>query len=129
MLDLALQQGRGPALVPAIAARQGLPPKYLHVLVGSLRQAGLVKAQRGPSGGCELARPATAISALDILHALEGPAPVAELGTEPGASARAVAELWHRSAEASREVLRNTTLADLAARHRAIEVDSHGYSI
>jgi hypothetical protein len=31
--------------------------------------------------------------------------------------------------EAARTLLRTTTLADLAARQQAMEVDSHGYSI
>lgn len=38
-------------------------------------------------------------------------------------------EPWTRSAEAARTVLSATTLADLAAKQQALEVDSHGDSI
>ena len=129
MLELALHAGRGPVLVDAIAERQALPPKFLRVLLGSLKTAGLVKVQRGPNGGCELARHPSHITALEVLEALEG-----HLGTSslpPGATpgAHAVRELWTRGTEAAREILRATTLADLAARQQDLEVDSHGYSI
>src|ERR1039458_2700742 len=53
MVELALQAGRGPMLVEAIARRQTLPPKFLRVLLGGLKTTGLIKVQRGPSGGCE----------------------------------------------------------------------------
>lgn len=133
MVELARRAGHGPALVDAVAERQGLPPKFLRVLLGHLKGAGLIKVQRGPSGGCELAKHPSHISALDVLEALEGrfgseAQPEAGRG-EPSHGARAVRELWNRSTEAARAVLQATTLADLAARQQALEVDSHGYSI
>ena len=129
MVELALQVGRGPVLVDAIAERQALPAKFLRVLLGNLKSAGLIRVQRGPSGGCELARHPSHITALEILETLEG-----RMGTgpQPGDAshgARAVRELWSRSTEAARAVLRATTLADLAERQRTLEVDSQGYSI
>lgn len=129
MVDLALQAGRGPVLVAAIAERQELPPKFLRVLLGSLKTAGLVKVQRGPSGGCELARHPSHITALAVLEALEGRLGPANLPADATPGARAVREVWTRSTEAARAVLRATTLADLADRHQALEVDSQGYSI
>jgi len=88
-----------------------------------------VKVQRGPSGGCELAKHPSHITALQVLEALEGRMGAVEVksGATPGA--RAIRELWTRSTEAARDVLRSTTLADLAARQQALEVDSQGYSI
>ena len=129
MLELALRHGQGPVLVPAIAKRQGLPAKYLHVILGSLKAAGLVRAQRGPTGGCELARPPAAISALEVIEALEGrPAPLQRSG---GANVgeKVVHELTEASSAAGRDVLAGTTLAQLAARHQVLEVDSDAYSI
>ncbi|HEY3400035.1 MAG TPA: Rrf2 family transcriptional regulator [Geothrix sp.] len=129
MVDLALQAGRGPVLVAAIAERQELPPKFLRVLLGSLKTAGLVKVQRGPSGGCELARHPSHITALEVLEALEGRLGPATLPSDATPGTRAIREVWTRSTEAARTVLRGTTLADLADRHQALEVDSQGYSI
>jgi len=129
MLELALQAGRGPVLVDTVAERQVLPPKFLRVLLGSLKAAGLVKVQRGPSGGCELTRHPSRITALQVLEALDGRLGAAEAEAGATSGARAVRELWTRSIEAARAVLGTTTLADLAARQRDLEVDSHGYSI
>ena len=129
MVELALQSGRGPAGVEAIAEAQGLPPKFLRVLLGPLKAAGLVRVQRGPSGGCLLARHPSLISALEVIEALEGRLGAAspDAGGLPGA--QVVRELWSSSTEAARAVLRATSLAELADRQRALEVDSHGYSI
>jgi len=129
MVDLALQAGRGPALVDAIAERQQLPPKFLRVLLGPLKAAGLLRVQRGPSGGCLLARHPSHVSALEVLEALEGRLGSGSLPSNATPGARAVRELWSRSTEAARDALRSTTLADLAARQQALEVDSQGYSI
>ncbi|WP_306591706.1 Rrf2 family transcriptional regulator [Geothrix sp. 21YS21S-4] len=130
MVDLALHAGRGPVQVEASAGRQDLPPKFLRVLLGPLKAAGLVKVQRGPSGGCELARHPSHITALDVLEALEGRlGGGSPLALDAPAGARAVRDLWTRTTDAARTVLRTTTLADLAAKQQALEVDSHGYSI
>ena len=129
MVGLAMQAGRGPVLVDTLAARQALPPKFLRVLLGPLKAAGLVKVRRGPNGGCELARHPGRITALEVLEALEGRLSAAEAEAGASTGARTVRELWIRSAEAARTVLRATTLADLAARQQALESGSHGYSI
>ena len=129
MVELALHHGRGPVLVPVIAERQGLPGKYLHVLLGSLKAAGLVRAQRGPSGGCELSRHPGSISALEIIEALEGRPSQTEDEGDSSVGARVVSELWTRRSQAEQEVLQGTSLAQLAARHQALEVGGDGYSI
>lgn len=129
MVELALQAGRGPVLVEAIAQRQVLPAKFLRVLLGNLKAAGLLKVQRGPNGGCELVRHPSHITALEVLEALEGRLGSADAPSHATAGARTIRELWNRSTEAARMVLGSTTLADLAARQQALELDSHGYSI
>jgi Rrf2 family protein len=129
MVELAMQAGHGPVLVDVIAERQALPPKFLRVLLGNLKAIGLIKVQRGPSGGCELARHPSHITALEVLEALEGRFGSGSLPPDATHGARAVRELWSRSTEAARAVLGSTTLADLAARQQALAVDSQGYSI
>jgi Rrf2 family cysteine metabolism transcriptional repressor len=133
MMELAGQYGRGPVQVGSIAERQGLPPKYLHVLLGALKSAGLVKVQRGPAGGCELARPPAGITALEIVEVLEGPIDPGPLDREPGqvtsSGERAVGALWTRMGQAMRAVLGECTLADLAARQLAHEDNEQGYGI
>jgi Rrf2 family transcriptional regulator, cysteine metabolism repressor len=133
MMELAGQYGRGPVQVGSIAERQGLPPKYLHVLLGALKSAGLVNVQRGPTGGCELARHPGRITALEIFEALEGPIDPGPSDREPGQvvspGERAVGVLWTQMGQAMRGVLDGCTLADLAARQLAHEGNDHGYGI
>ena len=45
-------------------------PVVIRRLLGELARAGLVRAERGPSGGFSLARSATTISLLDIFRAV-----------------------------------------------------------
>ena len=129
MIELAHQFGRGPVLVGTIAERHELPAKYLHVLMGSLKAAGLVKVLRGPSGGCELARHPSRITALAVLESLEGSLEQGAVGEGSGAGARIVGLLLAQSSEAFRVVLAHWSLADLAEKQHSLEAGSHGYSI
>ncbi len=52
-----------------------LPEHYLAKHMQSLSQQGLVSSSKGPGGGYRLGRPATEIALLDIVLAIDGPAP------------------------------------------------------
>ncbi len=129
MVELAVRHGSGPVLVTAIAQSQQLPPKYIHVLLGGLKAAGLITAVRGPNGGLELAREPGRITALDVVEALEGRVAAVDCTLEPGSCGRAgdcvTREVWCDLAAAMEESLRGHTLADLAekARQRAATGD------
>ena len=56
-----------------IALRHGIPDSFLEKIMQELRQAGLVEATHGRSGGYRLARPPQQISLKEVVHALEGP--------------------------------------------------------
>jgi Rrf2 family transcriptional regulator, cysteine metabolism repressor len=73
MVDLARHFGEGAVSLHAVATREELPEAYLEQLVASLRKAGLVQGKRGAGGGYTLARDPRAITAGDIVRALEGP--------------------------------------------------------
>ena len=73
LMELAASQGTATKQSAEIAERWGIPAAYLDQLLTSLRKAGLVTSVRGPQGGHALARPASAITVLDVFEALEGP--------------------------------------------------------
>jgi len=73
MVELARSFGTGAVSLHAVATREQLPEAYLEQLVASLRKAGLVQGKRGAGGGYTLARDPRAITAGDIVRALEGP--------------------------------------------------------
>jgi len=125
MIELALQYGRGTVLVGDLAKAQDLPPKYLHVLLGSLRASGLVRTVRGPNGGYELARDPSRITALEVVEAMEGRIELTN-SNEDGISsmkqgASAAKELWEQTAKAMSDVLGAFTLSDLADRQRKLQ--------
>ena len=56
----------------ALAKATAIPASYVPQVMGDLVRAGLVANRRGRSGGYRLARPASAVSLLDIVEAVEG---------------------------------------------------------
>ena len=58
--------------VRRIADEMDIPVRFLPQVMGDLTRAGLVTATTGRSGGYRLARPASAISLLDVVEAVEG---------------------------------------------------------
>lgn len=118
MLDLALNGGeREPVLMREIAARQGLPEKYLEQVLIPLRNAGLVRGVRGAGGGYRLARSPLEITLLEIVEASIGDLAVVDCTADPGYCSRAetcaTQVVWREMTEAIRDTLRSRTLADL----------------
>lgn len=70
ILQLAQNNVEGPLTIPEIALREGLSVDYVTKLLILLRRQGLVKSERGVKGGYRLAKPATAISAGEVMRAL-----------------------------------------------------------
>jgi Rrf2 family protein len=124
MLELALRDGdgTGPVQAATVAQSQDLPMKYVQALAGSLKSAGLLRAVRGHAGGLLLARSPGAITALDVVRALEGPVALLDCALDPSAcrhAERCVArDLWCELGEAMEQVLGRHTLAELAERQR-----------
>jgi Rrf2 family protein len=103
-----------------LASAQAIPRKFLETILLQLRHEELVTSQRGVEGGYALARPASEISAADVIRAVEGPIATVR-GTRPEeveypGAASALQPLWLELRAAMREVLEQTTLADLVAR-------------
>ena len=73
MLDLALHGDEGPVSLAGISERQKISLSYLEQLFGKLRRRNLVESVRGPGGGYNLAREASAVSVADIVRAVEEP--------------------------------------------------------
>jgi Rrf2 family protein len=65
------RQGRISARV--LAERQALSPSFVGKIVSSLARVGILETRRGAAGGVELGRPASAISVLEVVEAVQGP--------------------------------------------------------
>jgi Rrf2 family protein len=126
MIELASHHEDG-TLVPArlIAERQQIPLRFLEQQLGALSKAGIVESFRGAGGGCRLARPPKEITMAQVADAIEGQIyPVFCL--EPSdhtcfADSRCGLQgFWGDVAQAIQRVFEETTVADLAARHRTM---------
>ena len=72
LTDIALNSENGSSVsAPDIAERQGISQKYLEQILTHLKQAGLIRAQKGLRGGYALTRPAGKIRLSEILNALD----------------------------------------------------------
>ncbi len=119
MIQLAQQEGDRPVLMSRIAGEQDVSRKYLHALLTALRSAGLVRSARGAHGGYSLARPASQITAREVIEALEGPLALTECVVDSGSCPRvglcAAHEVWAEASRRLRETLDSVSLATLAA--------------
>ena len=117
----------GPTKGDAIARAQDIPLRFLENILGDMRQAGIVRSQRGAEGGYWLAKPAEEITVADVIRAVEGPL-AAIRGEAPedvvfSGSAESLGRLWVAVRASLRTVLENVTLADLAEGKLPARVD------
>lgn len=114
------------ATLPAarLAEYHGVPPAYLAKHLQALSRAGIVAAEPGARGGYRLAKPATVVTLLDVVRAVDGTEPAfrcmeirqrGPAALPPGeyGQACAVTKAMARAEAAWREALRSETIADL----------------
>jgi Rrf2 family transcriptional regulator, cysteine metabolism repressor len=107
--------------IPAreIAEQWHVPIKYLEQILKTLKSAGIIESQLGLGGGYRLTRPATLITAGEVIRLLDGRlSPVGCVSTydyEPCEfeAACGLKMLWARTRAAVIGVLDQTTIADL----------------
>ena len=119
--------GGGPLKRDALAVAQAIPAGFLENILLDLRQADLIRSQRGPEGGYWLPRPADSITLAEIIRAVEGPlANVRGIRPEDVAysgAAERLREVWIAVRANLRSVLESVTLADLASGQLPSRVD------
>ena len=71
-LHLARFGAQGPVAAREMSEKEDLPADYTEKILRRLRQAGIVTAVRGVSGGFQLARDPGEISVKDVIEATEG---------------------------------------------------------
>ena len=119
MVDLALEGDGSLVSVGTLAKTQGVSEAYLEQIIGSLKKAGLVSAERGAQGGYMLARSPESINAGQVLRALEGKTTLIDcVGNEKfdcqNACSCASRPLWLKLQARINDVLDSTTIKDMA---------------
>ncbi|QIQ06604.1 RrF2 family transcriptional regulator [Streptomyces liangshanensis] len=118
LVELAADSGR-PLTCESIASSQDIPFRFLKSVFRDLRQAGLVRSQRGCEGGYWIGRDAAAISVAEVMTAVDGEF-LTVRGERPGdlrypGAAGSLPDLWRAAEAAAQAVLGSATIAQLAA--------------
>ncbi len=116
--------------VGEMAEMQNIPRKYLEFIMVDLKKAGLVTSRRGPGGGYTLARPATDISFVEVMRAIDGPIALVPCASENfyarcddchDEATCAIRRVLARVRDSAVAILANTSLADAAGTELALE--------
>jgi len=134
LADIALYSENGSAVSgPEIAERQDISQKYLEQILTHLKQAGLIRAQKGLRGGYMLARPADQIRLSEILNALDNS--ILE-ETDPaeetdGRSLRSAVNncVWREMNRSITDFAESRTLSDIMQKCRELSGDWDMYVI
>jgi len=122
LVELAHHYGQGPMQSAEIAARQEVPEPYLDQLLTNLRRAGFIRSVRGPQGGHALIRDPREVRLSEVMQVLEGSLAPMACVDDPGACTRTGGcvqrEVWMRVRDATLDILKSVTIADLAEKER-----------
>nr|AHF24142.1 BadM/Rrf2 family transcriptional regulator [uncultured bacterium Contig46] len=134
LADIALYSESGSAVSgPEIAERQDISQKYLEQILTHLKQAGLIRAQKGLRGGYTLARAADQIKLSEIFNALDSSIleetdPAGEKG---GESLRGAVNdcVWRELNHSVSAFAESRTLSDIMQKCRELSGDWDMYVI
>lgn len=123
--ELALRKGEGtPTPVSEIAQVQKIPPRFLELILGQLKQAGFVESRRGVQGGYLLVSDPAEVTVGQIIREIEGSTvPVECIASDAGTPCPLEHEcpfqdLWRQAHQAVSDVYESTSFATLIANHR-----------
>jgi Rrf2 family protein len=128
LLFLTEHYGQGPVLISEVAKQEGIPSKFLELILLALKNDGILHSRKGRGGGYQLAKPPMEITVGHVVRILDGPlAPLPcvsrtayrrceECRDERTCGIRLVMkDVW----EATARILDSTTLADVQERVRS----------
>jgi Rrf2 family protein len=134
MIALADSHEGGPVLIADLAEREGIPKKFLELILLDLKNAGIVQSKKGKGGGYSLRRTPQEVKMGQIVRLFEGPLALlpcvsqtayvqcSECRNESRCGLRLVMKDVR---DATAEILDNTSLADVLDRvAQAIQAES-----
>jgi len=97
------------AMVRQIAEQERLPAHFLAKILQDLTRRGLLRSNKGPSGGFSLRVPASQIRLIDLVEAVDGPALSESLDQTPW-----TLDSWRDLHSRIMDYLEQHTIADVA---------------
>ena len=119
-LQLAEADPGTPIPCSKLAAKGGMPERFLLQILRNLVNAGILQSTRGVEGGYSLERPPEQISLLDLIEAVDGPLEPEPPLTEglPEESLRHLSSALRSVTDTARRQLADIKITELAARRR-----------
>lgn len=119
VFEMAKHSAQGPLKISQIAGAQGIPVRFLEVILSRLKRSGLIDSKRGFTGGYFLTRPPREITVGDIMRFFRKQTPPGGCAVCltssrcPFTSGCAFSEMWNRVDRAIFAVYNETTIQDL----------------
>ena len=128
VIYLTMRSDRRPCSVAEIAAREGVPKKFLEKIIQDLIHKGLVRSTRGAQGGYTLAREPETVTFKDVIEAIEGPVSLNVCVGDAGEASDCCAQsprcsmlwVWREAQKRVMEVFATTTLAAVSQKRTAV---------
>lgn len=112
-----------------VVADTEVPTTFASQILADLVRAGLARSKAGRDGGYRLSRVPSDISVLEVIEAGEGPLQAERCALSEGPcrweTVCPLHETWSKATVALRELLADTSLAEVADRDAAIEVGTY----
>jgi Rrf2 family protein len=121
VLALTLEDG-GPLKLDELARRTAVPQSVLEQVMPTMRTAGIVRSERGPTGGYRLNKRPEEITLERIVRLFQGQLAPISCATRhnpepcPMTIGCTLREVWEEIRDATIQLLGQATFADLAAR-------------
>ncbi len=127
LIEIARRGDSSAVSAEEIGRLQEIPHGFLQTILADLRRAGVVRSQRGQSGGWLMLRTPADVTVADVIRAVDGPL-VSVYGLRPeavsyNASAATLQQVWVAARSSLREVFEGVTIAHLAAGTLPADVD------
>ena len=124
MVEMAKYGYGSPVAMHDVAGRSSLPKMYLSQLAAPLKSAGLIKSYWGNRGGYVLNRPASQISLLEIIEAVDGPIALLDCVADSKMCKRSrsceAIDVWRAINDTIVTTLRRYSLADLIRKRKPL---------
>jgi Rrf2 family protein len=127
LYELAWRYGGEPARISEISQAQAIPPRFLEIILGELKQAGYVQSRRGAKGGYMLSVRPDELTVGRVIRFVDGPlSPVKCIGGQgaedcPLEGQCAFMGLWKKAISAVTDVYDTTTFQDLIDEQKTSE--------
>jgi Rrf2 family protein len=122
VLELAMRFSEDePVQIRKIAAKHGIPSRFLVQILLQLKNAGIVQSTRGASGGYKLSTAPEKLSLSAVMSVIDGGTSALETHASSTPVSNTLIETWNAIIQQQEAQLKSITFADLARQARQSE--------